>query len=143
VDDDILGPIDFLALEFPDGRISSDSFASLMQLVQLGIVQVLDLEFVARSAGGIVQKVALDSIEHDAGVDVSLWQAAESRLLDASDITTIGAGLEPGGLGAIVVYENLWAVPLMTAIERSRARIIGEGRIAADDVIAALGNPAA
>jgi hypothetical protein len=86
VDDDILGPIDFLAVEFPNRRIGGDSFASLMQLVQHGIIQVLDLEFVARSADGTVQKVELDSIEHDAEVDVNLWQAAESGLLDASDI---------------------------------------------------------
>jgi hypothetical protein len=143
VDDDTLGPIDYLAVEFPDRRITGDSFASLMQLVQRGIIQVLDLEFVARSADGTVQKVGLDSIEHDAEVDVSLWQAAESRLLDAADLTTIGAGLEPGRLAAIVVYENLWAVPLMAAIDRSRARIIGDGRIAADDVLAALGDPSA
>jgi hypothetical protein len=143
MDDGVLGPIDFLAIEFPDRRISDDAFESLMQLVRLGIIEVLDLEFVSSSADGTVQKVGLDSIEHDADIDITLWQAAESGLLDASDITTIAAGMEPGHLAAIVVYENIWAVPLLSTIDRSHARIIGEGRIAVDDLMAALGGPPA
>jgi hypothetical protein len=139
MDDGILGPIDFLAIEFPDTRISGGAFELLMQLVQRGIIEVLDLEFVARSADGTVRKVALDSIEHDSDVDITLWRAAESGLLDASDLATVAADLQPGRVAAIVVYENIWAVPLLTTIERSQARVISAARIDADDVIAALG----
>jgi len=140
MDEDILGPIDYLAIEFPDTHISGGAFELLMQLVQRGIIEVLDLEFVAKSADGTVRKVGLDSIEHDSDVDVTLWLAAESGLLDASDLTTVAADMEPGKVAAIVVYENVWAVPLLTTVERGHARIIGAARIDAEDVIAALGD---
>jgi hypothetical protein len=143
VGDDILGPIDFLAIEFPNGHITADIFDLLMQLTKRGVIQVLDLEFVGKSADGTVQKVELDGSEHDTNLDVSLWQAAESRLLDASDIETIAVGIAPGNVAAIVVYENIWAVPLLSAVDRGQARLIGEGRIAADDVRAALADPSA
>ena len=46
-----------------------------------------------------------------------------------------------GGLAGILVYENVWAVPMWTAIDRSAARLVGAGRIGADDLIAALDSP--
>jgi hypothetical protein len=138
VDDDVLGPISFLAVEFPGGRVTGEGFRLLMDLVKGGTIRVLDLEFVARSAEGVVRTVALEAIEHTADVDVSTWQAAESRLLDASDVEIVAAQLAPGSLAGILVYENVWAVPLIAALERDNARIIGEGRVDVEDVVAAL-----
>lgn len=42
--DDILGPIDFLAVDFPDGRVTNDGFACLLDLVDRDVIRVLDLE---------------------------------------------------------------------------------------------------
>ena len=60
------------------------------------------------------------------------------HLLDQADLDAIGAELAPGSV-AVSVYENVWATPLMAAIDRSGARVIGQGRVAADDLMAALG----
>jgi len=139
VQDDVLGPIDFLAVAFPNGRVTGGGFKRLMDLVERDIIRVLDLEFIARSTDGVVRKMELESIEHDSDVDVATWQAAESGLLDESDVKVIAADLAPGSAAGIVVYENMWAVPLIAAIDQSGARIIGEGRVASDDVLTALG----
>jgi hypothetical protein len=138
MDDDVLGPIDYLAVEFPGGRVLGDGFLLVMDLVQRGIIRVLDLEFIAKSADGAVRKVALGDVDHTADVDVSVWQGAESGVLDQADFDTVAADIAPGSLAGILVYENVWAAPLIAAIERGRARIVGEGRIAADDLLAAL-----
>jgi hypothetical protein len=110
-----------------------------MDLVDREIIRVLDLEFIVKSLDGVARKMELESIEHDSDVDVDTWQAAESRLLDESDVEIIAADLAPGSVAGIVVYENTWAVPLIAAIDHSGARIIGEGRVASDDVLTALG----
>ncbi len=137
-DDDILGPIDFLAVEFPNGRVTSEGFTSLLDLVARDVIRVLDLEFVVRSSEGVARTLPLATIEHDATVDVAAWQAAESHLLDQSDIEAIGAELAPGSVAGVVVYENVWATSLIAAIDRGGARIIGHGRVAAEDVMTAL-----
>ena len=138
MDDDVLGPIDYLAVEFPSGHVTGDGFRSLMDLVRRGIIRVLDLEFVAKSADGAVRKVALDTVEHAAGVDVTLWRGAESGLLDRSDVDNVASGIEPGSVAGIVVYENVWAAPLIAAFERGGAHVVGEGRIAVDELLTAL-----
>jgi hypothetical protein len=142
MDDEVLGPIDYLAVEFPSGNVTGEGFQPLMDLVRRGIIRVLDLEFVARSADGSVRKVALDTVKHAAGVDVTLWRGAESGLLDLSDAANVASGIAPGSVAGILVYENVWAAPLIAAFERSGAHVVGEGSIAVDDLLTALNGTA-
>jgi uncharacterized protein DUF6325 len=137
-DDDVLGPIDYLAVEFPGGHVTGEGFGLLLDLVHRGIVRVLDLEFIVKAADGGVSKVELGDVEHAGDVDITLWQGASSGLLDGSDLDEVAAAIQPGSLAGILVYENIWAVPLMAALDRSAARLVGSGRIGAEDLLAAL-----
>jgi hypothetical protein len=111
-----------------------------MDLVDREIVRVLDLLFIAKDADGKVSTVDVADVEHSDALDPRLW-GLSSGLLDQSDIDQVGAVIGPGSLAGILVYENVWAVPMWTAIDRSSARLVGAGRIVTDDLIAALDAP--
>jgi Family of unknown function (DUF6325) len=138
VGDDVLGPIDYLAVEWPGGHVTGEGFGLLLDLVERGIIRVLDLEFIAKAPDGTVRKVALGEVEHGGDVDVTMWEGASSGLLDQADVDEVAAAIEPDSLAGILVYENVWAVPTWTALDRSSARLVGAGRIVADDLLAAL-----
>jgi len=133
----ILGPIDYLAVEWPGRRVTGEGFRLLMDLVDRDIVRVLDLLFIAKDADGTVSKVDVAEVQHSDALDERLW-GLSSGLLDQSDIDQVASAIGPGSLAGILVYENVWAVPMWTAIDRSSARLVGAGRIVADDLIAAL-----
>ena len=142
-DEEILGLIDYLAVEWPGGQVTGEGFQLLLDLVNRDVVRVLDLAFIAKAADGTVKRVALSDVEHGGDVDVTIWNGASSGLLDESDLDQVGAVIEPGSLAGVLVYENLWSVPLMTALDRSSARMVGNGRVIVDDLLTALdGNPA-
>jgi len=138
VDGEILGPINYMAVEFPGGHISGEGFKLVLDLVDRGILRVLDLAFLAKAADGSVSKVALGDVEHGGEVDVTIWQGASSGLLDQSDVDEVASVIEPGSLAGILVYENVWAVPMMTALDRSPAHLVGEGRVVPEDLLTAL-----
>ena len=138
--DSILGPIDYLAVEWPERHVTGEGFRLLMDLVDREIVRVLDVLFIAKDADGKVSKVDVADVEHSEALDQRLW-GLSSGLLDESDIDEVAAAIGPGSLAGILVYENVWAVPMWTAIDRSSARLVGAGRIGADDLIAALDAP--
>ena len=138
--DTILGPVDYLAVEWPGRHVTGEGFRLLMDLVDRGIVRVLDLEFIAKDAAGEVSEVDVGDVEHSDELDPRLW-GLSSGLLDQSDIDEVAAAIEPGSLAGILVYENVWAVPMWTAIDRSSARLVGAGRVVADDLMAALDEP--
>jgi len=138
VNEDVLGPIDYLAVEYPDGLVTGEGFELILDLVQRDIIRVLDLEFVAKATDGSVRKVALGDVENSGDVDVTLWQGASSGLLDQSDLDALSSAIEPGSLAGILVYENVWAAPLMRALDASTARLVGYDRIMADDLLEVL-----
>ena len=51
-DGDELGPVDFLAIEFPGGRLTSPGFEQLLSLADQGVVEILDMEFITKDADG-------------------------------------------------------------------------------------------
>jgi hypothetical protein len=135
--DGVLGPIDYLAVEWPDRHVTGEGFRLLMDLVDRGIVRVLDILFIGKDADGNVSKVGVAEVAHSDALDERLW-GLSSGLLDQSDIDQLAAAREPGSLAGILVYENVWAVPMWTAIDSSSARLVGAGRIPAGDLIAEL-----
>jgi hypothetical protein len=136
----VLGPIDYLAVEWPGRHVTGEGFRLLMDLVDRELVRVLDLLFVAKDANGKVSRVEVDDVEHSDALDERLW-GLSSGLLDQSDIDQVAAVIGPGSLAGILVYENLWAVPMWTALDRSTARLVGAGRIPGPDLVAALDAP--
>ena len=138
LDGDDLGPMDYLAVEFPGGRITGDGFAVLLDLVDRGVVRILDLEFVTKSPDGSVGVVDVARLDTDPGLDLSPFAGASSGILDRSDIEEVGAAIGTASVAAVLVYEELVIFPLIAAWRRSGARVIAEGQISPDDIVLAL-----
>lgn len=137
-DDDQLGPVDFLAIEFPGGRLTAAGFDQLLSLADQGVVDILDMEFIAKNADGTSKKIDVWEFAVPEGVDLSTWAGASSGLLDDSDIGEISAALQPGSVAVVVIYENRWVLGLVDAWRRDGARLIAEGGLSAADILAAL-----
>jgi Family of unknown function (DUF6325) len=136
--DDALGPVDFLAIEFPGGRLTAAGFEKLLSLADQGVVDILDMEFITKDADGKSRKVDVWEFAAPDGVDLSAWAGASSGLLDDSDVGEISAAMQPGSVAVVVIYENRWVLGLVDAWRRDGARLIADGGISADDLVAAL-----
>jgi Family of unknown function (DUF6325) len=136
--EDELGPIDFLAIEFPSARITAPGFEQLLALADQGVIAILDLEFVTKDAAGNVRKVDVGELGPADAVDLSAWAGASSGLLDRTDVDEIAAAIQPGSVAAVIVYENRWVLSLVDAWRREGARLIADGGISASDMVAAL-----
>jgi hypothetical protein len=136
--DDELGPIDFLAIEFPGAHISAPGFEQLLSLADQGVIDILDLEFIGKDPDGHASKVDVDELANPDAVDLSVWKGASSGLLDRTDVDEIAAAIQPGSVAAVIVYENRWVLGLVNTWRRDGARFIADGGISADDIVAAL-----
>ena len=136
--DDVLGPVDFLAIEFPGGQLTAAGFERLLALANDGVVDILDMEFVTKDTDGKSKKIDAWEFAVPGGVDLSAWAGASSGLLDDSDVTEIAAAMQPGSVTVVVIYENRWALGLVDAWRRDGARLIASGGLSPDDILAAL-----
>ena len=133
-----VGPIDYLALEFPGARLTGEGLAILVDLVDRGIIRVLDMKALVRAADGTVTAVAISDLDGDGTLDLAVFEGVESDLLDEDDLKEAAALVEPGNAVALLVYENTWAGPFVSAMRRAGAEVVASVRIPADTVIARL-----
>lgn len=137
-DMDSMGPIDYLVVEFPGNRMNGRIFPQLAELVDKGLVRILDLAFIRKETDGSVAGLELTDIDGDGALDLAVFAGASSGLLGEDDLQEAGNALEPDSSAGILVYENLWAAPLATEIRRSGGQLVASGRIPVQAVLAAL-----
>ncbi|MGV9859354.1 DUF6325 family protein [Gordonia sp. NPDC003425] len=140
VDTDVeMGPIDYLLVEFPaDHEPDGSALSLLLDLVDAGTIRVLDLAMIRREPDGSAVGVDFADVDFTGDIDTGFLAEASSGLLDETDLAEAASALEPGCLGVLVVYENLWAAPLATGLRRSGAQLVASGRIPVNALIAAL-----
>jgi hypothetical protein len=133
-----VGPIDYLAIELPAAKMKGEGLAALVDLVDRGIIRLLDLRAVTREADGTFTAVAITDLDNDGTLDLAIFEGVESGLLDDDDLRQAAELIEPGKVVAMLLYENTWAAPFVAAMRRADAEFIASGRIPADEVEAML-----
>ena len=133
-----MGPIDYLVVEFPGSRMTGEGLPLLVDLVDRGIIRILDLVFVKKELDGSMKGMAITDLDHDGKLDLAVFEGASSGLLDEDDIADAGGVLEPGSSAGILVYENVWAAPFATALRRGGAQLVASGRIPVQALLAAI-----
>lgn len=139
MEQEFLGPVDFLAVEFPSGYVTGSGFRVIRELADAGTIVVLDLEFVRKADDGTITRVPLDHLPGGRMMVEATWEGSFSGILDQDDLDAVGAAISPGSLAGILVYENAWAAPIMAEVADSGAVLLGHGRVEAGDLATALG----
>ncbi len=132
-----MGPIDYLLIEWPDRQPTGEAMPHLIDLVDRGLIRILDLAFIAKGEDGSVAALEIADLGDEVEA-FAAFEGASSGLLSDEDFSEAGNALEPGTSAALLVYENLWAAPLAAALRRSGGQLVASGRIPVQDVLAAL-----
>jgi hypothetical protein len=135
---DHMGPIDYLVVEFPGSRMTGKAFPLLVDLVDRGLIRILDLVFVRKEADGSVVGLELKDLDSDGELDLTVFEGVSSGLLGEDDIQEAGGVLQPDSSAGILVYENVWAAPLAREIRLSGGQLVASGRIPVQQVLATL-----
>ena len=133
-----VGPIDFLALEIPQGNMKGEGFAALLDLVNAGTIRILDLRAVLVGEDGSLTALSLGDFDGDGQLDLAIFDGAASGLLAEDDVHEAAALVGKGNAVVVLLYENTWAGPFVSAMRRAGAELIASGRVPASDVIEAL-----
>ena len=135
---DEMGPVDYMVIEFPGGRMGGEGLPLLVDLTDRKIVRILDLVFIRKLPDGKVVRIDVKEKDREGGADLSVFEGANSGMLDQADIDAAAAVIEPGSMAGMIVYENRWAAPLATALRRGGAQLVAGGRIPIQAMLASL-----
>ena len=135
---DQLGPVDYLVVEFPGSQFKGEIMSELVDLVQRGIVRVLDLVVIKKDLDGSYEAFEFDDADAGPLGEIRELEAELADLLSADDVTAVAETLEPGSAAGLLVYENLWAAGFASAVRRAGGQLVSSGRIPVQALIGAI-----
>jgi hypothetical protein len=130
-----MGPIDYVVLEWPGRQPTGEAAPLILDLVDRGIIRILDVAFLVKSEDGSTATISLDEL---ATVGFGDFVGASSGLLGDDDLDHAATALNPGTSAAVLVWENRWAAPVATALRRSGGQLVASGRIPVQAILASL-----
>jgi hypothetical protein len=137
-EDEALGPVSYLVVEFPESKMTGEGFPILVDLVDQGTIRILDLVFITRGLDGQVTRLELSDLDGDGELDLSVFSGAGSGLLDDGDLDDAASVLELGASAGVLLFENRWATSFIGALRRGGAELVAAGYIPQDDLLASL-----
>jgi hypothetical protein len=135
---DSTGPIDYMVVEFPGNRMTGEAFPLLVDLVDRGLIRILDLAFIRKETDGSVVAMTLSDVDRDGALDLAVFKGASSGLLGDDDLAEAATAVEAGSSAGVLVYENVWAAPFARALRRAGGQLVASGRIPVQAILSAL-----
>ena len=135
---DELGPVDWLVLEFPGKQPTGAVAPFLKDLIDRGLVRLLDLMVLQKDTDGTLIVTELSELDPSELGEIRATEAELAMVLSEQDVLDLAETIEPGSTAAVLVWENLWAAPFGTAVRKAGGQLVATGRIPTQAVLAAI-----
>lgn len=134
-----LGPVDVVVIGYPpNAPRTGEAIPLFVDLVDRGIIRVLDVLMVQKDADGEISGLKIADLDGDGVDDLLVFAGARTGMLGDEDASTAGEVLQPGEAALMICFENAWAAPFASAVRRNGGRVLAFERIAAQDVLDTL-----
>lgn len=138
-----LGPIDILVLEFKGNNFSGEILRNLTDLVAAGTIRIIDLVLITKGDSGLIAAMEISDLGKEAREELAPLRATISQMLTNDDIYAIGHKLGEGTTAAVMLYENTWAVQTKKAMIEANGRVLAFERIPHEIIVQSLEDLAA
>lgn len=136
---DMLGPVDLVVIGYPpDAPKTGEALPLFIDLIERGIIRVLDVRGVRRNQDGTFDAFDVNAVTTDEIPDLTLLEGAQTGLIADEDLRVAVEAMEPGMAALLIVFENRWAAPFIAAVHRNGGRLIGYERVGAQDLLDAI-----
>ena len=124
-----LGPIEMLVVKFPGNQFTGEIAPALVELVEGGIIRVIDILFVVKEEDGKVTVVEINDLDDDDFRRFDPVVADVTGLLSIEDAEWLSQTFEPNSSAAIMLFENTWATKFRDALLHAKGELILNERI--------------
>src|SRR5512139_861471 len=97
------GPIDFIALEFPGNQFKGEILPDIFELVEQGVIRVIDLVIVVKDEDGNVVSRELQELDSQHVKVLDPLKANISQIITAEDIANIAAQLDNNSTAGLML----------------------------------------
>jgi uncharacterized membrane protein len=133
-----IGPVEYLVIGFPGNRFKGEIVPAIAELVDNGLIRIIDVAFIKRDADGTVTVFEYDALDDVLEFGFADVEGEAGGVLNDEDLELAAETLEPDSSAALLVWEHRWAARVAQAIRDAGGRIIAGERVPHEIVEKAL-----
>jgi uncharacterized membrane protein len=127
-------PVEYVIISFPGNRFSGEIMPALTELVEGGLIRIVDLVFIKKDEDGNIEAFEIDTLEEAGELGLDDLDGEAGTLLSDEDFELAAEALEPNSSAALLVWEQLWAERIVDAIRNAGGQLVAGERIPAEVV---------
>ena len=132
-----IGPVSYTIIAFPGNRFTGKIVPELEKLIANGTVRILDLVFVAKDEAG--DTISLEFDQMDELIPFGELEGEVGGLINVEDLDHVAQGLPEGNSALIILWEDLWALGFVEAVQEAGGVVMETARIPRELIESALG----
>ena len=132
-----IGPVEYLIVAFPGNQFRGEIAPALADLVEAGTIRIIDIAFASKNEDGEIAAFEISDLDPETRQGLENLGAESSGLFSEDDLTAAAEVLEPNSSAALLVWENLWAKPVVAAIRDAGGELYDYDRVPHEIVVAA------
>jgi uncharacterized membrane protein len=124
-----IGPVEYVVIGFPGNRFKGEIVPEVAELVDNGVVRIIDVAFIKKDAEGNVTMFEYDALDDVLAFGFADVDGEAGGVLNDEDLELAAETLEPDSSAALIVWEHRWAARVAQAIRAAGGRIVAGERI--------------
>jgi hypothetical protein len=134
-----LGPVDIAVIGYPpDAPRTSEAIPIFVDLVKRGIVRVLDVKGIRKETDGSFSGFDVSDAHEGGAPDLIAFEGAQTGMIGEDDLRVAVDAMEAGTIAIMIVFEDRWAAPFVSAVHRNGGQLLAYERVSAQDLLEAV-----
>jgi uncharacterized membrane protein len=126
---DTFGPVEYIVIHFDTDRFSSGIVPALNDLLDKGLIRLIDVAAVTKSVEGEVSILETQELGPEVAEAFERLTGELSPLLSEADLQELGDALEPGSASVAFLFEHVWATRFAEAVRAADGQLVLAERI--------------
>jgi hypothetical protein len=119
-----MGPVDFLAIEFPGDSVNREVIDALRAVLDKGTIRVVDLTIVKKDETGNITSLEIGDLKEEDGSALDPIAEEVSGLISSDDVRWAAANVSNNSMALLMLFEYVWATDLQKALLNANGRLI-------------------
>jgi uncharacterized membrane protein len=128
------GPAELIVLEFPGNKFNGEVIPAIRDLVDRGIVRIMDLVFVAKDVDGSTVAMELNDMDPTVVEALGGYVGEDKGLISDQDLEALAEHLAPNSSAGMILFEHMWTIRFREAVLGSGGRVVDDIRFPAEVV---------
>ena len=124
-----IGPVEYMVVHFTGNRFTGAIAPALADLVDRGLVRIIDLAVVSKDTAGTATILEMQELSPEVAAAFVNLEGSVSGLLSEEDLNAVAEALEPGSTAAAILFEHVWASRFTEAVRAANGTLVLSERI--------------